>query len=81
MQDAHALISHERSRHAQAEGWTEAEIVPVLLPDGSVVSEDDSSRRIPDHEKLRRLRPAFAKVGTEKGPLIASCSQRCERIK
>ncbi|GAX78060.1 hypothetical protein CEUSTIGMA_g5502.t1 [Chlamydomonas eustigma] len=61
-QDAHALSSHKRARLASTEGWTSSEVVPVTLPNGQVIREDDGIKRM-DPDKLTHLKPAFAKEG------------------
>jgi acetyl-CoA acyltransferase len=63
-QDAFALRSHQRALAAQAEGAFDAEIVPVPLPDGGVVSRDDGPRAESSAAGLAKLRPAFNARGS-----------------
>ncbi len=63
-QDAFALRSHQRAIRAQDEGIFDREIVPVTLPDGTVVSRDEGPRRDTSMEKLASLEPAFVAGGS-----------------
>ena len=54
--EAFALTSHERARTAIAEGRFDREIVPVTLPDGTVVSVDECPRET-SMEKMASLQP------------------------
>ena len=63
-QDAFALRSHQRAAAARKDGLFDAEIVPVLLADGSVVGEDESIRPDTTLEKLAALKPVFRSGGT-----------------
>ncbi|MCD6639175.1 MAG: acetyl-CoA C-acetyltransferase [Nocardioides sp.] len=54
--EAFALTSHERARTAIAEGRFVNEIVPVTLPDGTVVSVDECPRDT-SMEKMAALQP------------------------
>jgi acetyl-CoA C-acetyltransferase len=67
-QDRFAAESHRRAALAQREGWFDAEILPVTVPQRAaedVVFDCDESVR-PDStaETLGKLRPAFRKDGT-----------------
>jgi len=65
-QDDFAVASFKRALGAQASGAFNDEIVPVEVMAGKVtssVSEDENPRKF-NEEKLRQLRPAFAKDGT-----------------
>ena len=66
-QDAYAAESYRRAQQATAGGLAAAEIVPVSVPqrkgDPLQVSADEEPSRV-DFEKLKTLRPAFAKDGT-----------------
>jgi acetyl-CoA C-acetyltransferase len=63
-QDEWAVISQNRAVDAQASGHFDKEIVPVTLPDGTVVSKDDGPRPGTTLEKLSSLRPVFKEDGT-----------------
>ncbi|KAI8907985.1 Thiolase, N-terminal domain-containing protein [Gorgonomyces haynaldii] len=62
-QDAFALRSHNLAAQAQKNGYFAEEIVPVKLPDGTIVDKDDGIRPT-TAEKLAKLRPAFKPDGT-----------------
>jgi acetyl-CoA C-acetyltransferase len=63
-QDRYAQRSQERAVAAQSSGFFDREIVPVTLPDGTVVSKDDGPRPNSTLEKLATLEPAFKEGGT-----------------
>ena len=66
-QDDFAELSYKRAQAAQANGWFDAEITPVPVPqrkgDPILVKEDEEPKRA-NIEKMRSLRPAFDKQGT-----------------
>lgn len=57
--DEFAVRSHHRAADACADGAFAAEIVPVVLPDGSRVLQDETIRATTTTEKLAKLQPAF----------------------
>jgi acetyl-CoA acetyltransferase family protein len=63
-QDAFALRSHQRAIAATDNGVFRREIVPVPLPNGSLMEIDEGPRRDTSMEKLAVLEPAFIKGGT-----------------
>ena len=63
-QDEWAVISQNRAVDAQAAGHFDKEIVPVTLPDGTVVTKDDGPRPGTTMEKLSSLKPVFKEDGT-----------------
>ncbi|MCU7821740.1 thiolase family protein [Kitasatospora sp. DSM 101779] len=63
-QDAFALRSHQRAAAARKDGHFDAELLPVVRPDGVTVSEDESIREDTTLEKLARLTPVFRAGGT-----------------
>ena len=63
-QDEWAVVSQTRAVDAQAAGHFDAEIVPVTLPDGTVVAKDDGPRPGTTLEKLAALKPVFREDGT-----------------
>src|SRR5690349_24112293 len=63
-QDEWAVVSQNRAVDAQESGHFDKEIVPVTLPDGTVVSKDDGPRPGTTMEKLAALKPAFKPDGT-----------------
>ena len=63
-QDEWAVISQTRAVDAQAAGHFDKEIVPVTLPDGTVVTKDDGPRPGTTMEKLSSLKPVFKEDGT-----------------
>ena len=62
-QDAFALRSHQRAIAAQDAGKF-TEIVPLTLPDGTMLAVDEGPRRDTSLERLAALEPAFLKGGT-----------------
>jgi acetyl-CoA C-acetyltransferase len=62
--DDYAFHSQQRTGKAIAEGFFEREIVPVTLPDGSVVSTDDGPRPETTMEGLAKLKPVFRPDGS-----------------
>lgn len=58
-QDQWALESHYRAIAAQNSGAMDAEIVPIHLPNGTIIARDASPRSDSTLEKLSRLKPAF----------------------
>jgi len=63
-QDEFAVRSQQRAEAAIADGFFAREIVPVTLPDGSVVDADGSPRPGTTYEKVAALKPAFRADGT-----------------
>jgi len=63
-QDEFAVRSQQRAERAIGEGFFEREIVPVELPDGTVVSADDGPRPGTTYEKVAALKPVFRAGGT-----------------
>ena len=63
-QDAYAKRSQDRAVEAVNNGTFDREIVPVTLPDGTVVSRDDGPRPGTTLEKLAALKPVFKEDGT-----------------
>jgi acetyl-CoA C-acetyltransferase len=61
--DEFAALSQNRAVEAQKNGFFEREIVPVELPDGSVVDTDDGPRPGTTVEGLAQLKPAFKEGG------------------
>jgi acetyl-CoA C-acetyltransferase len=67
-QDAYAVSSHQKARHAIEKGYLKEEIVPVEVPqrkgDPILFEVDEGPRADASVEKLARLRPVFKKDGT-----------------
>jgi acetyl-CoA C-acetyltransferase len=63
-QDAYALSSQHRYAAAKQEGFFSDEILPIPLPDGTLLEEDEHPRPDTTIEKLAQLKPAFRKGGT-----------------
>lgn len=67
-QDAYAVNSHQKARHAIEKGYFKEEIVPVEVPqrkgDPILFEADEGPRGDASVEKLARLRPVFKKDGT-----------------
>lgn len=60
MLDEYAATSHLRAAAAADSGAFADEIVPITLPDGSIVGTDETIRRDTSAAGLAGLRPAFA---------------------
>jgi acetyl-CoA C-acetyltransferase len=63
-QDEWAVISQNRAVEARENGHFDKEIVPVELPGGDYVTQDDGPRPGTTLEKLAALQPAFKPDGT-----------------
>ena len=63
-QDAFSLRSHQRAIAATDNGIFKREIVPVPLPNGTLMEIDEGPRRDTSLEKLASLEPAFIGGGT-----------------
>jgi len=61
--DAYAFRSQQRAGAAIESGFFAREIVPITLPDGTVVSADDCPRPATTLEGLAGLKPAFRPDG------------------
>jgi acetyl-CoA C-acetyltransferase len=61
--DKYAQRSQELAVASQENGYFDREIVPVTLPDGTVVAKDDGPRPGSTLEKLAELDPAFKEGG------------------
>ena len=62
--DEFALLSQTRAVESQQNGFFEREIIPVTLPDGTVVTKDDGPRPGTTLEGLSKLKPVFREGGT-----------------
>ncbi|AQA06482.1 acetyl-CoA acetyltransferase [Mycobacterium sp. MS1601] len=63
-QDHWGVRSQNKAEEAIKSGFFEREIVPVTLPDGTVVSTDDGPRAGTTYEKISQLKPVFRPNGT-----------------
>jgi acetyl-CoA C-acetyltransferase len=63
-QDLFGVRSQNLAEKAINNGFFEREIVPVTLPDGTVVSKDDGPRAGTTLEKVSQLQPVFRPDGT-----------------
>ncbi|MGB3185458.1 MAG: acetyl-CoA C-acetyltransferase [Ornithinimicrobium sp.] len=63
-QDEWGVLSQNRAEAAIAAGVFDAEIAPVTLPDGTVVSSDDGPRAGVTYERVASLNPVFRPEGT-----------------
>ena len=63
-QDEFGVRSQNFAEKALANGFWQREIVPVTLPDGTVVSADDGPRAGTTLEKISTLKPVFREHGT-----------------
>jgi len=62
-QDDFAYESQTRYAKAKAEGFWDREITPITLPNGDVMSEDESPRPA-DRDKMSELQPVFRPGGS-----------------
>jgi acetyl-CoA C-acetyltransferase len=63
-QDHWGVRSQNKAEDAIKSGFFEREIVPVTLPDGTVVTTDDGPRAGTTYEKISQLKPVFRPNGT-----------------
>lgn len=65
-QDEYAIMSYQRARQAQENGWFAEEIVPVEIEDrkGKIVVDTDEEPKKVNFEKIPQLKPVFKKDGT-----------------
>jgi acetyl-CoA acyltransferase len=70
--DEFSLGSHEKAAAAQDEGRFDAQIAPVTLPDGTVISKDEGIRRGGTVEGLANLKTVFRTV--EDGGVITAAN-------
>src|SRR5436190_12285539 len=61
--DEFAARSQQLAVESQHSGYFEREIIPVTLPDGTLVSKDDGPREGTTVEKLAELKPVFRPDG------------------
>src|SRR5438874_4133343 len=61
--DEYAKLSQDRAVDAQKNGFFDREIIPLTLPNGNVVTQDDGPRPGTTLEKLAQLQPAFKEGG------------------
>jgi acetyl-CoA C-acetyltransferase len=61
--DEFAALSQNRAVESQNNGFFEREIIPLTLPDGTVVSKDDGPRPGTTAEVLGNLKPVFRPDG------------------
>jgi acetyl-CoA acyltransferase len=61
--DAYSVQSHQRAAAAQNAGTLAKQIVPVTLPDGTVISMDDGIRADSNVEALAALKTVFMNEG------------------
>ena len=57
--DQYAVQSQSRAVHADKDGIFAREIIPVPLPDGTIMTSDDGPRADTTLERLAELRPVF----------------------
>ncbi|EFC80760.1 acetyl-CoA C-acyltransferase [Parafrankia sp. EUN1f] len=70
--DEFAISSHEKAAAAQDEGRFDAQIAPVTLADGTVISKDEGIRRGGTVEGLAKLKTVFKTV--EDGGVITAAN-------
>jgi acetyl-CoA C-acetyltransferase len=63
-QDEFAVRSQNRTEEAIASGFWKTDIVPVKLPDGTIIDADDGPRSGVTYEAVSQLAPVFRPDGT-----------------
>ena len=63
-QDELGVRSQQLAARAQADGFFDREITPITLPDGSMMTADESVRPGTTYETVASLEPAFRPAGT-----------------
>lgn len=76
-QDLFALKSHKKAVKAQENGEFDAEIVPVQLADGTLVSKDEHPRADTSLERLAKLRTLF-KPSVDFSDSCGNANNTCE---
>ncbi len=61
--DDYAYQSHLRAMQAIQQGRFDAQLLPLPLPDGRIVSQDEGVRMPPDRQRMANLKPAFKPGG------------------
>lgn len=61
--DEYAYQSHLRAMHAIQNGYFDSQILPMIRPDGRIVTIDEGVRMPPDRQKMAVLKPAFKPDG------------------
>jgi acetyl-CoA acetyltransferase family protein len=61
--DVFGYQSHLKAMHAIQNGHFESQILPILRPDGRLVSIDEGVRMPPDRQKMASLKPVFKENG------------------
>jgi acetyl-CoA acyltransferase len=61
--DDYAYQSHLRAMHAIQNGYFEAQILPIIRPDGECVQVDEGVRIPPDRRRMAALQPVFKTGG------------------
>lgn len=77
-QDLFALKSHQKAVKAQENGEFDAEITPVQLADGTIVSKDEHPRADTSLERLAKLRTLF-KPSVDFSDSCGNDNNTCER--
>ncbi|MBL7489382.1 acetyl-CoA C-acyltransferase [Frankia sp. AgB1.9] len=78
--DEFSLASHEKAGAAQDDGRFDAQIAPVTLDDGTVVSRDEGVRRGGTVAKLAGLNPAFKPDGVITAANSSQISDGCAAL-
>ncbi len=61
--DDYGYQSHLKAMHAIQNGHFESQILPIVRPDGRLVSIDEGVRMPPDRQKMASLKPVFKENG------------------
>jgi acetyl-CoA acyltransferase len=78
--DDFAFQSHLRAMRAIQCGYFESQILPIDLPDGRRVTQDEGVRMPPDRAKMAALKPAFKEGGVVTAGNASQVSDGCAAL-
>jgi acetyl-CoA acyltransferase len=78
--DDFAYQSHLRAMRAIQCGYFESQILPIDLPDGRRVTQDEGVRMPPDRAKMAALKPAFKEGGVVTAGNASQVSDGCAAL-
>jgi acetyl-CoA acyltransferase len=78
--DDFAFQSHLRAMRAIQCGYFESQILPIDLPDGRRVTQDEGVRMPPDRAKMAALKPAFKEGGVVTAGNASQISDGCAAL-
>lgn len=78
--DDFAFQSHLRAMRAIQCGYFESQILPIHLPDGRLVSQDEGVRMPPDRARMAALKPVFKDGGVITAGNASQISDGCAAL-